>query len=77
MNGIIGKACPTCGRDNSDHANVCTSEFCPSAKNNSNRERLTELGEIDYEIRNLSLKVLAIAEKVARDGGSQQGAVYR
>jgi hypothetical protein len=29
--GRIGSECPSCGRDNSEYGNVCTSDDCPAA----------------------------------------------
>jgi len=29
-NGRIGPNCPSCGRDNREHGNICTSDDCPA-----------------------------------------------
>ena len=29
---IIGKTCPSCGRDNSEYKNLCTADDCPGVQ---------------------------------------------
>lgn len=39
--GIYGTTCPSCGRDNSEYGNVCTSDDCPANTNSPMGRRCT------------------------------------